>query len=48
MLEKKIKMNVTDAESQLILYSLVELRNSLIKEGRYTDAVDDLILKLFS
>ena len=48
MLEKKIKMNVTDAESQLILYSLVELRNSLIKEGSYTDAVDDLILELFS
>ncbi|TDP46655.1 hypothetical protein [Aminicella lysinilytica] len=48
MFDKKIKMNVTDDESQLILFSLVELRNSLIKEGRYTDAVDDLILKLFS
>ena len=34
-------------ESQLILFGLVELRNNLIKEGRYTDAVDDLILKLF-
>ena len=46
MFDKKIKMNVTDDESQLILFSLVELRNNLIKEGRYTDAVDDLILKL--
>jgi|LSQX01.1.fsa_nt_gb hypothetical protein len=47
MFDKKIKMNVTDDESQLILFSLVELRNNLIKEGRYTDVVDDLILKLF-
>ena len=47
MFDKKIKMNVTNDESQLILFSLVELRNNLIKEGRYTDAVDDLILKLF-
>ena len=47
MFDKKIKMNVTDEESQLILFSLVELRNNLIKEGRYTDAVDDFILKLF-
>ena len=47
MFDKKIKMNVTDDESQLILFSLVELRNNLIKEGRYTDAVDDLTLKLF-
>ena len=47
MFDKKIKMNVTDDESQLILFSLVELRNNLIKEGRYTDPVDDLILKLF-
>lgn len=47
MFDKKIKMNVTDDESQLILFGLVELRNNLIKEGRYTDPVDDLILKLF-
>lgn len=48
MLKKKIKMTVTDEESRLILFSLVELRNRLIEEGRYTDAVDDLILKLYS
>lgn len=48
MLKKKIKMTVTDEESMLILFSLVELRNRLIEEGRYTDAVDDLILKLYS
>ena len=47
MFDKKIKMNVTVDESQLILFSLVELRNYLIKEGRYTEAVDDFILKLF-
>ncbi|MEA4923275.1 MAG: hypothetical protein VB031_07900 [Eubacteriaceae bacterium] len=35
MFDKKIKMNITDDESQLLLFSLVELRNNLIKEGRY-------------
>lgn len=47
MFEKKIRMTVTEDESQIILYSLVELRNRLIGEGRYTDAVDELIIKLF-
>ena len=33
-------------ERQLVIHSLVELKNKLIQEGRYTDCVDELILKV--
>jgi hypothetical protein len=47
MREKKYPLYLTDDEKRIILMSLVELRNELIKEGRYTDPVDDLLLKLY-
>jgi len=28
----------------IIAYSLVELKNKLTAEGRYTDAIDDLLI----
>ena len=33
-------------ERQLVIHSLVELRNKLIQKGRYTDCVDELIFKV--
>jgi hypothetical protein len=30
----------------VLVFALNELRNSLIAEGRYTDAVDELLVKL--
>ena len=44
MKEKKYKL--TYDETRIIMMSLIELRNKLIEEGRYTDAVDDILLKL--
>ena len=41
---KKYKLD--DYEVRIIIRALVDLRNQLIAEGRYTDAVDELILKL--
>ena len=35
-----------DYEVNIIIRALVDLRNQLIIEGRYTDAVDELLLKL--
>lgn len=35
-------------ECSVILQSLVRLKNKLIQEGRYTDCVDDVILKIMS
>ena len=46
-MEKKYKNKLTYDEMKIVLMSLIELKNRLISEGRYTDAVDDLILKLW-
>lgn len=40
------KFKFDDYEVNIIIRALVELRNQLITEGRYTDAVDELLLKL--
>ena len=39
------KFKFTYDEIRIIVMALVELKNSLIEEGRYTDAVDDLLVK---
>ena len=44
MKTKKFKFD--DYEIKILILALNELRNQLIKEERYTDAVDELILKL--
>lgn len=41
-----IKLKMTHDEIRVIVYALNELRNTLIGEGRYTDAVDELLVKL--
>lgn len=33
-------------ERQLVIHSLVKLKNRLIQEGGYTDCVDELIFKV--
>ena len=33
-------------ERKLLLHSLVELKNALIRQGRYTDCVDEIIYKV--
>ena len=32
----------------LLIHSLVELKNQLIQQGRYTDCVDELIFKVIN
>ncbi len=41
----KPKFRFTHDEIRIIVMALVELKNQLIAEGRYTDAVDDLLIK---
>ncbi len=43
---KKCKFRFDEYEIGIIINSLIEMRNVLIKEGRYTDAIDELLLKL--
>ena len=41
----KYHLALTDNEYSLIINSLNDLRNELIAQGRYTDAVDDVLVK---
>lgn len=40
------KYKLDHYEVRIIILALNELRNQLIQEGRYTDAVDEIILKM--
>ena len=45
----RVKLNhlyVNSQERTLLLHSLVELKNQLIQQGRYTDCIDELIFKV--
>ena len=41
----KRKFKFDDYEINAIILALVEMRNQLIAEGRYTDVIDELLLK---
>ncbi len=41
----KYHLVLTDNEYSLIINSLNNLRNDLIAQGRYTDAVDDVLVE---
>ena len=41
----KTKVALTYDEKRIIVMSLIELKNQLIREGRYTDALDELLIK---
>ena len=46
MFGDKVKLKMTQEEIKIMVYAMNELRNKLIEEDRYTDAVDDLLLRL--
>ena len=48
MKNKNHHLYLTDSEYRNIITALISLKNSLIFQGRYTDAVDDVILKFTS
>ena len=41
----KSKFRFTHDEIRIIVLALVELKNHLIAEGRYTDSVDELLIR---
>ena len=45
MRKQKYYLAIDDCENSVIIDSLNNLRNKLISDGRYTDAVDELIVK---
>lgn len=43
---KKIRLTLNDHEYRIVINAINDMRNGLIQEGRYTDAVDELLLKV--
>lgn len=48
MREKKYHLYLTANEQSKVIQSLIDLKNNLMAQGRYTDAVDDVLLKVLS
>ena len=48
MREKKYHIYLTVEEQSRVIQSLIRLKNELLEQGRYTDAVDDVLCKVLS
>lgn len=46
MRNPKYHIYLTPDERRTVINSLIELRNGLIAQGRYTDIIDELLIKL--
>lgn len=46
MRDKTYHIYLDNHERKTLIHSLVELKNQLIQQGRYTDCVDELIFKV--
>ena len=46
MKQPKRVLVLSSSEYRLMLHGLFHFRNKLIQQGRYTDAVDELLIKL--
>ena len=47
-MQGKYYIVLNEYERRIIINSMNELRNRLIAKGRYTDAVDELLLKIIN
>lgn len=45
---KKYIIVLDDSEWKIVINVLNDFRNSLIQQGRYTDAVDDIMIKVIN
>lgn len=46
MKSSKYYLYLSEDEYRLLLHTLMEFKNKLHREGRYTDAVDDVLIKI--
>lgn len=46
MKQKDFHIYLTEQERTQVIGALIQLKNSLIAQGRYTDAVDDILIKV--
>jgi len=45
MRKRKYYLRLTDKEHRFILQCLLEYRNKILSQGKYTDGVDELLIK---
>ena len=45
-MKQKYYLVLNDQERRFVIKSLNQLRNELIADGKYTDAVDEVLLKI--
>lgn len=48
MLQKKYYIYLSAKDHRILINSLIRMKNKLIQQGRFTDCVDELILKVLS
>ena len=48
MLKKKHYLYLNESEHIILIKSLVQMKNKLTQQGRFTDCVDDLIMKVIA
>lgn len=46
MKQKDFHIYLTEQERTHVIGALIQLKNDLIAQGRYTDAVDDILIKV--
>ena len=46
MKSNKYHVYLTEEEKKLVIKALIDERNVLISMGRYTDAIDDLLVRI--
>nr|WP_303688798.1 hypothetical protein [Ruminococcus bromii] len=46
MMKTKYHIYLTSEERRAVINSLIDLRNDLISRGKYTDVIDELLIKL--
>lgn len=46
MKKKRYYLYLDYEETRLVTESLIRLKNSLLQQGRYTDCIDELIVKV--
>ena len=48
MFQKKYYLYLSQSDFRVLLQSLVQMKNRLIREGRFADCVDELIQKVIT
>lgn len=48
MRKTKYQVTMDDDIFDLIVYSMIQMKNRLLREGRYTDAVDDALIEVLN